>query len=172
MGYEHVKLPRSLLERLAKVRVIKGELTPSCAQPIDVVRLDSLSWGHVSGHREIPVNDLRTHQSLYRKLELAKLLTEAQQLGSIVPADPGSFIEAIQSHLPKPPKPPEQLLVKAEPSKWQPPSVRSGIDLACVMDKAALQLFGGTSVVRDAADGCMSGLRGKLRRARAQRRIE
>ena len=171
-GYEHVRLPYSLAERLCDAKVITGVPSPVHSHPINAVKLISLDWVQLDGLLDIPDSDLRTHQNMYRKEALNELKVAAARVGAITPPPVQTIPDGPTGRTPAKPPEPENLSRKqVEKLLSKPkPSVRSGIDLGCVLDKATLQLFGGTAIVRDAADSCQFGLRGKLRRAKSPKK--
>jgi hypothetical protein len=165
-GYEHVIVPRKMLELLEQDHVIaKPYSTTEYRTPVDAVMLINMLWVKLDGTQLVDAISLRTHVNLYRKQELAELLKAAKRL-ELSPT----------GRVPVQPPPPGNLS-KEQVEKWlkepgvikqYPMRARATVDMACMVDQATLQLFAGTSVVRDVADGCMFGLRNKLRRAKAK----
>jgi hypothetical protein len=175
-GYEHVILPRATLELLEQDHMITR--TPSTMKyktPVDAVLLISMSWVKLDGAQSVSQESLRTHVNLYRKQELAELLKAAKRLDlsptGRKPAQPSEPENLSRRQV-------ERLLGRSleklgvetsKPSPWKPPvQARVTVDMACMVDKATLQLFAGTVVVRDVAEGCMFGFRNQLRRAKVK----
>jgi ABC-type dipeptide/oligopeptide/nickel transport system permease subunit len=177
---EYVIVPRKMLELLEKDHTITK--TPSNMPngvgykvPVDAVLLVSMSWVELDGTQPLNPSYLRNHMNLYRKQELAELLKAVKRLElsptGRVPAQPPEPENLSRQQI-------EKLLAvglkepgvePSKPSAWKPPAqVRTTVDVACMVDQATLQLFAGTSVGRDVADGCMFGLRNKLRIAKVK----
>jgi hypothetical protein len=186
--YEHVILPRVVLEALEQSHVIGTAplpLTKKYKTPVDAVLLVNMTWVRLDGAQIVRPELLRTHVNLYRKLVLADLLEAVKRLNPAwMPLYSAtgqlSAPDKVPARPPEPENPAKQQVEKvfakgmkelgverAKPSPGRPPT-RSAVDVSCLIDKATLQLFEGTAVVRDVVSGSVFGLRDQLRRAKAR----